>query len=149
MEPQKQALRVYKSLLLHDIPDDLIDLVIDFTGNISQSPYNLENRSLTPSILKRDKIIGHYCRLCDRFYETCRTERGLQRHFGSQKHRWLLYKHMKNYAPPVKMRTDKGIIERSLRRYMKFFITDERDMKDYLGYSVDDCKVGKHALHCY
>ena len=97
-------LRVYKSLVVRDIPDDVIDLILEFIGDISETDVELVNKRCTHKVNQRSVAKdrnkswiygGHLCTICER-YLALKTQRGMQRHFNSQAHQFKLAQHLKN-----------------------------------------------------
>ena len=84
------TLRAYKSLVLHDIPDDVIDLIFEYTGDISQSPEQLANQicmyKVNCPVSSAWFLDGFICTICCKFI-CIKTERGVHRHCRSKNHK--------------------------------------------------------------
>ena len=134
MTTNKHAIQTYKSLLLRDVCDDVIDMIADFVGDFKETPSDLANKWLMLPVEQRYKTsdgqlihsdkVGHYCCLCKDFYEY-KTQKGLARHTNSLKHQKNFSKY---HCSSKKIAFDVGdILDVSSKKYCKYLIEKATD----------------------
>lgn len=110
----KKILRIHKSLLLHDLPDDIIPDIFEYTGDLNESINDMYNNNCFYAVVSKrsngSKIPrGHWCHICGRYLQL-KSSRQLYRHIISSKHKTLLKKFKKRnnnkriqkYIPEIK-----------------------------------------------
>ena len=98
----KQILRTYKSLHLSNIPDDLINDVFCFIGDITETPTMMANKECLHLVKSKSNksewfYDGHFCTLCDKYVKLT-SRQALKRHIYSQGHQLHLINYLQtNY----------------------------------------------------
>lgn len=103
------VIRVYKSLLLNDIPDDVTSLVLDFTDNITETVEQLANKRCMYKVIKPAVCThrhwfykGSLCTIC-KSYKCFKSKHAINTHFNSKTHKKNLKKYLKsNHKLPEK-----------------------------------------------
>jgi hypothetical protein len=91
----RTILRIHKSLLLHDIPDDIMPIIFDYLGDVSETPIELTNKHCFILVCYKCPYHralaskGHYCLLCNRILEL-HSKKSLYRHVNSKYHKQQL-----------------------------------------------------------
>lgn len=94
------------------MPDDLIPIFLDYTGDINQTPEELENSHcffkveydghyFDGMLTIRDCTFGHYCAICKKLY-LLRGPAGLKRHIKSANHQSMFKRRGYRWRPPAK-----------------------------------------------
>ena len=86
----KHILRTYNSLVLLDVPHDLASIILDFTGEFSETESDLANKicvlQVTHPTEKWWFYRGFLCLTCKHFF--CgKTKQSIHRHFNSKMHK--------------------------------------------------------------
>ena len=98
----KKVLRIHKSLLLYDLPDDIIPLIYEYLGDLDENIIDMYNNHCFYGIYHCGDedykyVIGHWCNIC-KLHLQLRTEKSLNRHIISQNHNYHLRKYHKRKA---------------------------------------------------
>ena len=94
-----KILRIHKSLLLHDIPDDIIPEIFEYTGDLDESINDMYNNNCFYAVVSKRSngsrlTRGHWCHICGRYLQL-KSNKQLYRHIISSKHKELLKKFKK------------------------------------------------------
>lgn len=89
----QQILRVNRSLILQDFPDDIINLVLEYSGDLRETEHDLINRHCFYRPKTKDHkninawfMKGNFCSVCDKFL-MMRSLKALKGHINTKYHR--------------------------------------------------------------
>lgn len=96
----QQILRAYHSLVLNDVPDDVINVIFEYAGDLKETEVDLVNRycfyKCAPKFAEHIRCWfynGYFCDVCDKYLQV--SLRGLRRHKNAKCHRKNIDKYLK------------------------------------------------------
>ena len=116
----KPILRTYNSLVLLDIPHDLASMILDFTGDFTETESDLVNKTCVLRVTHPTQKYwchrGFLCLTCKHYF--CgKTKRAIHRHFDCKMHKQSLDKYVEsNHKLPSDYQTIVIMWQKSLKK---------------------------------